>query len=305
MAGGLEKKMKTLRMLSILIVLAVLFTLAGAPTDVAARPNTLGISYTWGAAGSYSVLAGQSVTNAGATTMPGDLGVSPGAGAINVTGFPPGLVGPPGVINDVVGTAAAAMADFTTAMTFLDQLCDTTYAAPQDLVGLSLVPGVYCSPAFTLTGTLTLTGGAGEVYIFKSGATIITGGTANIVGGDPCNIWWRAVSSVTLGVGTSMTGNVLADTSLGMVTGATLNGRAFARTGSVTLDTNVITNPVCLVAPVVPPVVPPVVGLPDTGGAPIRSEAFSWTLVIAGIGISAVALVLGVRGTRRNRLPKQ
>jgi hypothetical protein len=40
-----------------------------------------------GTADAFSVLAGQTVTNAGPTTMNGNLGVSPGSA---VTGFPPG-----------------------------------------------------------------------------------------------------------------------------------------------------------------------------------------------------------------------
>lgn len=105
------------------------------------------------------------------------------------------------------------------------------------------MPGVYCANAFELSGTLNLSAG---VYIFKSAATLVTSGTANIVGGDACNVWWRVASSATLGTNTSLIGNILALTSIGMNTGATLNGRALASTGAVTLASNTITGASCL-----------------------------------------------------------
>jgi hypothetical protein len=95
-----------------------------------------------------------------------------------------------------------------------------------------------------LTGTLTLTG-IGP-WVFRSAATLITSGTANVVGGDPCNIWWQVPTSATLGAG-SFKGNVLALASIGMVTGVSLNGRALARNGAVTLQSNTI-NQSCVAA---------------------------------------------------------
>lgn len=234
--------MKTLKNNSIVNLLAVSFVLAtlGPVAVFAATSPTL-----TGAA-SYSVLAGSIVTNTGATTVSGNVGISPSIGVPpHATGFPPGIVGPPGVIHDADGNAALAQADNTAAFGSIDQACDTTYAgASKDLVGLSLAPGVYCATAFTLSGTLTLTGTSG-VWIFKSASSLITSGTANVVGGDPCNVWWRVVSSATLGTGTSLIGNILASTSIGMATGATLNGRAMTQTAAVTLDTNTISGPTC------------------------------------------------------------
>jgi len=226
---------------------AALLCAAGMPLfDVAAAPLAA-TSPTLGAAASYSVLGGQTVTNTGPTTMSGDLGVSPGSA---VTGFPPGIVGPPGMIHAGDALAADAQIDNTAAFTFLDQGCVTTYSGTKDLVGENLVPGVYCADAFRLSGTLTLSGAG--VWIFKSAADLITSGTANVVGGDPCNVWWRAVSSATLGTNTSLIGSVLASTSMTVQTGASLDGRALVQTGAVTLDSNAITGPTCAVAP--PPV---------------------------------------------------
>ena len=163
------------------------------------------------------------------------------------------------------------------------QGCDTTYPGVKDLVGLTLVPGVYCADVFTLSGTLTLNGSIFDVWVFKSAATLITSGTANVTlssGVDPCYVWWWVASSATLGTGTSLAGNILALTSISLATGANLDGRALARNGAVTMDQNTITRPVCLVAPTntptnTPTSMPTPVVLPDTGFAPQHGTVLS------------------------------
>jgi hypothetical protein len=228
--------------LSFLASLGFIAIFVGPTPAIAATAPTLV------AVGSYSVLAGSIATNTGPTTMPGDLGISPGIGVLpHFTGFPPGVVGPPGTIHDADANAAAAQADNTAAFGFIDQGCDVTFAGTHDLVGANLVPGVYCADAFALSGTLTLSGSG--VWIFKSASTLITSGTANVAGGDPCNVWWRVVSSATLGTNTSLIGNILALTSITLNTGSVLNGRALAQTGAVTMDSNTITGPICAAAP--------------------------------------------------------
>jgi hypothetical protein len=234
------------------VIIASVFT--PAPALAATSP-------TLGAAESYSVLAGSIVTNTGLTTMDGKLGISPSIGVPpHYTGFPPGIVGPPGTIHDADLDAGAAQAASTAAFLALsagaNAACTTDYGAiVQDLAGLSLPPGVYCANSFRLSGTLTLddTGAPDGVWIFRtaSGGDLST--TPGIVArvqflhgiGSPCNVWWKVVSSATIGSGTEFIGNILALTSISLGTGATLNGRALAQTGAVTLDTNTITLPVC------------------------------------------------------------
>jgi hypothetical protein len=55
----------------------------------------------------------------------------------------------------------------------------------------------------------------------------------------------RIGSSAALGTTTDFIGNILALTSITLNTGATLNGRALAQTGAVTLDANTIEGPTC------------------------------------------------------------
>ena len=265
--------------------MVIAFTLGLAqPVDVLAATSP-----TLSSAGSYSVLGHTTVVNTGGTTMPGDLGISIGGAP---AGFPPGNVGPPGTIRNAGDSLAAQNAN-TAAFGFIDQGCDTTYAGTKDLVGSNLVAGVYCADAFTLTGTLTLSGAG--VWIFKSAATLITSGTANVVGGNPCNVWWREVSSATLGTNTSLAGNVLASTSISLQTGASLNGRALAQTGAVTLDNNTITGTACLTASThssssAATVVPK---LPNTGYGPSDKRSNSWNIIVpAGAFVALTSLYL-------------
>ncbi len=156
--------------------------------------------------------------------------------------------GPPGAIHAADANAADAQIANAAAFTYLDQGCDITYPGVQDLTLVSpLGPGTYCADAFVLTGNLTLSGSG--VWIFKSASTLTTSSNSTVTGGDPCNVWWRLVSSGTLGTGTTFIGSILASTSITLQTGASLNGRALAQTGAVTLDANTITGSACLAPP--------------------------------------------------------
>ena len=122
-----------------------------------------------------------------------------------------------------------------------------------DLADLVLQPGVYSGPsksALELTGPLVLDGGGDPtaVFIFQTDSTLITGSgsTVSLINGaQECNVFWQVGSSATLGTGSTFTGNILALTSISVTTGVTVHGRALARNGAVTLDTDVFTVPTC------------------------------------------------------------
>ena len=219
-------------------------------------------SPTLAGASTYSVVSGTTVTNTGATTISGNVGISPaGGGGYAESGTTTYGVG--SSLHNADGAAAAAQADNTATFTALDAVpnvaCDTDYGAiTKELSGLSLPPGIYCADAFHLTGTLTLndTGAPNGVWIFRSVlSTLVTsagvGAKVQFLTGTglACNVWWKVASSATIGSGTAFIGNILALTSVTMSTGATLNGRAMAQTGAVTLDTNTISGPTCAQAP--------------------------------------------------------
>lgn len=203
---------------------------------------------TLGTADAFSVLGGQAVTNTGATVLNRDLGVSPGTA---VTGFPPGLLSPPATIHLADAVAAQAETDVGTAYGVLAAEPCTADLTDQDLGGKTLTPGVYCfSSSAQLTGTLVLDAGfvANSVFVFKIGSTLTTasGSSVRVINGaTACDVFWQVGSSATLGTTTSFTGNILALASVTVQTGATINGRALARNGSVTLDGNQILSDVC------------------------------------------------------------
>jgi hypothetical protein len=71
-----------------------------------------------------------------------------------------------------------------------------------------------------------------------------------INGAQASNVYWVVGSSATLGTYSALQGNILAMASITVTTGVTLEGRALARTAAVTLDSDTITVPASVHAPV-------------------------------------------------------
>ena len=61
-----------------------------------------------------------------------------------------------------------------------------------------------------------------------------------INGGSNCNVFWQVGSSATVGTNAAIAGNLLSLASITLKTGASVAGRALARGGAVTMDTNVV-----------------------------------------------------------------
>ena len=200
-----------------------------------------------GSANGFAVLGGSTVTNTGSTTVRGDLGVSPG---LAITGFPPGLV-IGGATHAGDALALQAQTDTGTAYDALRAEACNVDLTGQDLGGMTLVPGVYCfSSSAQLTGALVLDAGgrADAVFVFKIASTLTTASNASvrvINGGNECGVFWQVGSSATLGTTTVFAGSIFALASITLTTGATVSGRALARTGAVTMDTNAVSLPIC------------------------------------------------------------
>jgi hypothetical protein len=193
-----------------------------------------------GTARNFAVLGASTVTNTGTTSVMGDMGASPGT---SITGFPPGLV--TGTIHAGDAVAAQAQVDATAAYNILAaEACPAANNLTNiDLGTLTLTPGVYCfDSSAQLTGTLTLNalGDPNAVFVFLIGSTLTTASSSvvNVIGASPCNAYFQVGSSATLGTGTQFSGNILAQISITLTTGARVSGGSYALTGAVTMDTN-------------------------------------------------------------------
>ena len=200
-----------------------------------------------GTASSFGVLGGSTVTNTGMTIVFGDLGVSPGTA---VTGFPPGIV--TGTIHSADGVAAGAQSDLTTAYNDAAGRSPSGSVGPSIGAGQSLSPGVYnATSSLDVGGALTLDahGDPSAVFIFQVGSTLVTDSASAVMltnGAQACNVFWQVGSSATLGTYSSFQGSILALQSISVTTGDTIQGRALARNGAVTLDDDTIIVPSCV-----------------------------------------------------------
>lgn len=260
-------------------------TLAAAlltsPLLFASPASAVATSPPLGTASTFAVLGGSAVTNTGGTVLTGDLGVSPGS---SISGFPPGRV------NGTVQSApvsTAAQGDIGTAYGFASgESCDTNLTG-LDLGGITLTPGVYCfDSSAQLTGVLRLDaqGSSTAQWLFKVTSGLTTASNAAVVlvnGGSTCanNVNWLIGSSATVGSGSIFLGNIIANTSITLATGANSTGSLYAHTGAVTMDTNKVTT--CS-GPIPPP--PPLsISTTPSPGAPSGATISDSATVSGGL----------------------
>ena len=242
------------RMPIYLVVAAAMFLQQNAM----ANPSTVDL----GTASSFAILSYSEITDAGgASKINGNVGLSPTAGTaigltagqVNGTIYTVGPAGPLGSINDSA-LLTTAKNDLSTAFTDASGRAATALAGGDNqLGGQTLQAGVYSISAATtanLIGTLTLDGQGdpNAVFIIQASSTLVTASDSSVVlinGAQACHVFWVVDSSATLATDTDFMGNILAYASIGLATGATLDGSALAENAAVTLDHNTITEAVC------------------------------------------------------------
>ncbi|MEI7480120.1 MAG: ice-binding family protein [bacterium] len=256
--------MKKIGTLKSIISLLFLFGLIGPMVTYAAGPATVDLQ----SAANYVILAKTGITTTPGvlnTSITGDLGVSP-AFAGSATGF--GLVmdtsnafSTSALVSgkiyaadyssstaSTLTTAVSAMeAAYTDAVTRVPGTGATNLnVGAGTLSGQNFVPGTYTwngpTSNVTVTGDITLTGTASDIWIFQIAGTLDVSAGQKIIlagGAQPKNVFWTVAGAVTLVSGSQFQGNILAQTNIAMQDGAALNGRALAQT-AVTLIGNSI-----------------------------------------------------------------
>jgi Ice-binding-like len=204
----------------------------------------------------FVILAGSLISNIPTSAITGDIGLSPAARSF-ITGF--GLTEVTGTIyaaDDVspAGVPAmftAAKGDLTTAYNDAAGRTSTDIVLlAGNLGGLTLTPGLYQSSGSLeiSAGDLTFDakGDANAVFILQIASTLTTTSGRRIIlsgGAKASNIFWQVGASATLGTTSVFKGNIMANQSISLNTGAAVEGRLFARIGAVTLSSSTVSKP--------------------------------------------------------------
>jgi uncharacterized protein YjdB len=209
-------------------------------TVTAATSTPPAASLNLGAAASFGVLAGTSITNnsGGTTLVTGDVGsFSQTTAPVVAPGFTNYQSG--AILNNALAALQVAISDAN------GRTCDVSSASGIDLGGRTLPPGVYCyAGAITITGTFTMSGPG--LYIFRSASTLDTSANSIVAltgGASASDVFWVPVGATTLGANSAFKGSVLAK-SAAVTAGdnaTVLNGRLLSG-AAVTLRNNAITK---------------------------------------------------------------
>ena len=249
-----------------------------------------------GTTSTFAVLAGETITNTGTTTISGDagsdVGVYPGSSI-------PGeaFIVTTGTIHKGDATAYQAKQDLQIAFDdAAGRTVTTTFTGTDNqLGGKTLTTGVY---RFGHADTANLTaaqplildaqGDPNAVFIFQATSDLVfaSNSVVQLINGARfCRVFWQVESSATIGTNAQFVGHIFAYASISAQTGAHINGQLLALTGQVSLDSNTTVNGLC---PTVTPTISPS-PTPGGGTADIPSTGDAATPLL-WVGVSIVAL---------------
>ncbi len=218
-------------------------------------PTTPLLPVTLGLTSGFAILSYAGISNTGPTVVTGNIGVSPLAGSY-ITGL-----GLPNVVGTMYGVDASgpagsiafpsmltvAMGDVTIAYNDAAGRTVDPIGVSGNLGGRTLYSGLYKSNGSLEISASDLTldaqGDINAVWIFQiaSNFNMTSGRQIFLTGGAKAsNVFWQTGSAATFGTTCKMKGTILAYTNITFATGASLEGRALARTASVTMQSNTI-----------------------------------------------------------------
>lgn len=234
-------------------------------TTVIPVQTTIQASVNLGTASNYAILAGSQISNIPPSNITGAIGISPAAGSL-ITGF--SLIytigNPFATSSQITGNVYASDYAIPTPAALTVAKGDLTIAynnvagrTSTDIVllagnlgGLTLTPGLYKS-----SGSLEISSGdltfdakrnANAVFIIQIATTFTTAAGRKVIlknGARASNIFWQVGTSASFGTTSVMKGTVMADQSIALNTGASIEGRLLARIAAVTLASSTVVKP--------------------------------------------------------------
>src|SRR5665648_675634 len=239
-------------------------------TDVNDGPDVVDLGSAGLVGSDFLILAKTAITATGATSITGDVGISPNkAGSITGFGLTMDSTNVFSTSSLMTGKVYAAdyypptPANMTTAISameaaYTDAAGRTNPTATElgdgNIGGMTLAPGLYkWSTDVIIPTDVTLSGDANDVWIFQiardlsiaSKGDVASGIKVLLTGGaQASNVFWQVggPTGATLGTYSTFNGTILSAKQIIIETGAVLNGRAWAQS-EVTLDSNTIVHP--------------------------------------------------------------
>jgi len=191
----------------------------------------------------FAIIAGSAITNTGATSITGDVGLSPGT---SVVGFLPGKI--TGSLQINTNLATQGKIDLTAAYNdAAGRISTDIVTLSGNIGGLTLTPGLYKSTSSLAISSGDLTfdakGNANAIFIIQIASSLTTTSGRKVFlkgNASASNIFWKVGSSATFGTTSVMKGTIMAMQSVTLNTGATVDGRVLTRMGGVTMAGNTI-----------------------------------------------------------------
>jgi len=219
--------------------------LAIAGISVAGSSAAIATSISLESANNFGLVVGGGLTNAGQSTISGDLGLAP---TISYTDT--GLLTLKGAYH--FGDTAAVTAQSSVGTAYgLAAAENPSVVIVSELAGQTLIPGIYTNVAgISVNGTVNLDAqnNPNAIFVLQTPLTLTTGAASHINlvnGAQACNVFWQIGTTSSLGAGSDFKGNLLGKGNFASAAGSVVQGRVLIMQGSVSLNATQISRPSC------------------------------------------------------------